>query len=72
MIAASFFVRATIVPGIVVITDANITGITPALFILIGKNDCCAPYALVVLFEYWIGNLLSALSINITPTIIIM
>ena len=70
--AAFFPVNWTIVAGIVVKIDANITGITPAELILIGKKLCFAPYALDVLFEYWIGILLSAKVIQMIPTIIII
>ena len=37
--AACFLVKPTIVAGIVVKMEAKITGITPAAFILSGKNN---------------------------------
>lgn len=55
---------------LLVLLKQNITGITPALFILNGKNDEFALYVPVLLFEYCIGILLSASCTYTTPTII--
>ena len=62
--------KLAIVAGIANKLDAKITGITDAVFNLIGKNDCSLPYEPVVLLAYWRGILRSASWTYITPTII--
>ena len=59
--------NCAITPGIVKRLDANITGTTPAVFILIGIYDLLPPIAIVDLFAYCIGTLLSASCMYITP-----